>query len=162
MSGQIEYSESIALKEVLSDGTTLRRTQNTTSLVLDSTSTPTVSMLGVERANLSAGAYTVNLKTILKPGGGSQDLAGLKIQFVKLRVITATAPVVFTDGAANPAGILASAGDGKLELSQGCEATLRFNDDRPDLSVSVKNIDVASADVEAEFEIIVGAGEAAA
>lgn len=73
-----------------------------TSLVLNDTSTPPVTAMGVAQVNMTAGAATLDLTAIATTDGRTVNLNALKVRTVKITALGTNAnPVTVAKGAAN-------------------------------------------------------------
>jgi len=106
---------------------------------------------------LTAGAETLDLTAIANQAGGAVDFTSLKIKKLFIRVITATAEVVFAEGASSGYALFAGTA-GKCSWAQGEFGVFVFDESREDVDATHKTIDVSSTDLDAIYEIYFVAG----
>ncbi len=84
------------------------------------------------------------------------DATGLKLQVLKLKAPTTnTATITATKGASNGYGLDSSGATWTIPLAPGAEAQLYIPDEAPNVSASVKNIDLAGTGTESVYVMIV-------
>ncbi|NBW11143.1 MAG: hypothetical protein EBR82_24245 [Caulobacteraceae bacterium] len=91
---------------------------------------------------MSAGAATINLRSLTGINGSTVDGNGLKAQFVKFKNKSTNAnAITITEGASNGYELLGNAFT--LVLKPGQEITMNLNEQAPDISDSAKTIDIS-------------------
>lgn len=121
--------------------------------VFSATTTPPVTKIAGKTAALTAGALTIDLTALTGWGANGANVDGttLKLQFFRVKNLGAN-DMTFSTGASNGYNF-----GGPLTVKAGCEALLKFNDNLPDVSATVKNIDVTGTAAQtAEVTLVMG------
>ena len=124
----------------------------------DSTTTVAITKCYSDRRALVAGAYTLDLRTLVGPNGVALDLNGLKVK-----------GIIIVANSANTAGIKVVKGNatgyliwgtsaGEVTVYPGFPVEMIFGNNLAAVSATVKFIDFSSSQADAEFEIILVAG----
>lgn len=127
--------------------------------VLNATSAPPtgvpVSLVWQDRVTLIAGAKTLDFTALARVGFTDDlDATGLKLQRVQMKAVgTNSNPLTITFGAADPYPIFGVLG--VVELLQDGELTFAYEDDSPDVSATVKDVDFAGTGTEAVDVVLV-------
>lgn len=125
---------------------------------LNATSTPVASQVASDAGALTAGAATIDLTAAPSRDGGTVDLTGLKVQAVKIACpATNTAAVVVAVGASNGYHLFGD-GDGQIAIPAGGQVLFIAPEGLPDVGAAACEIDLASADADAAYSIILVAG----
>lgn len=128
-----------------------------TALTLSASTTPPVTKVAAFSQALTGGAATIDL-TALDGTIGTVDGTGLKLQVLKLKAPTTnTATLTATKGASNGYGLDSAGATWTIPLAPGAECTLYLDDDPPDISSTVKNIDLSGTGTESIYvEAVLG------
>lgn len=156
---KLSVSDAIALGLDLVADQTFTHVIDGDSGSLTGSSTPAVSKAWSDEVQLTAGALSLDL-TSLSRGSvlSSLDLTGLKLQLIKIKAAIAnTDTVTIADGASNGYSIFGDT-SGSITLGSGDVAMFLFAETLPDVSATVKTIDISSSDTDAVLEIILVAG----
>jgi len=118
------------------------------SRALDSSTTPAITKVAVLTATLSGGALTLNLASLTGTEGETVDGTGLKVQVLKLSASSAnTGAITIVPGASNGINLLGASSS--LAVYPGGEYLLYFDDESPDISSSVRTLDLSGTGTEA-------------
>lgn len=152
----------LALDLAPTNPTIPHRVQYTTnpglSGLLDATTTVAITQAYSDRRALTAGAYTLDLRSLVGPNGVALDLNGLKVKgIIIIANASNSAGIVVKDGASNPYLIFGST-TGENTVWPGFPLVQIFGNNLAAVSATVKTIDFSSSDTDAEFEIILVAG----
>ncbi len=127
-----------------------------TNGTMSATSTPPATLVSYETITLSSGA-TIDLTALTGTNGITVDGSSPAEQRVQLFKVknTGTNAMTFTEGAAT--GYLLLGSGWKIILLAGQEALVQLNDAAPEITSSLKHIDVAGTDAETfELSVVIG------
>lgn len=126
--------------------------------LLDATTTVAITQVYSDRRALTAGAYTLDLRTLVGPNGVALDLNGLKVKGIIIAANAAnTAGIKVVKGSVTGYSIWKTA-TGEVTADPGCFIVQTFGNNLAAVSATVKFIDFSSSQADAEFEIILVAG----
>ena len=133
------------------------------SVSLTASTTPAVSKASSDQRTLSSGTDSIDLTAAPGPTVNGTaavvDMTGLKVQAFKFKAASTNSAVLVIEGHATTGyDLFSSLSDGKVQLAAGEEILMVLNEGNPDVSASLKDIHVTSADVDAiyDFEIVAG------
>jgi len=125
---------------------------------IDGTTTVAITKAYSDRRALTAGAYTLDLRTLLGPNGVALDLNGLKVKAIIIVANPAnTAGIKVVKGAAT-GYLIWGTSTGEVTVYPGFPIEQIFGNNLAAVSATVKFIDFSSSQADAEFEIILVAG----
>ena len=122
------------------------------SVTLDGTTTPAITKHSSFVGTLTAGALTINLAALTGLNGTTEDLTGLRVQFIRIKNLGANA-MTFSEGASNG---IALAGL-PIVVPVGGIIQHYFADAAPDVASADRTIDVAGTGAQT-FEMTILAG----
>jgi len=124
--------------------------------VLNSGSTPAITLIAVFQAVLSGGALTLDLTSLTGTNGATVNGNGLKVQAIRIQAPATNAnPITVVGGASN--GYLCFGTAGKITMWSGSELLFFPNAGTPTIGGSTKTIDLAGTGVQVlNFEILMG------
>jgi hypothetical protein len=157
MSISTSHAINMVIEEVINDDAKTRISKQPSMSTRNGSSSPAVTKQAGGARQLTAGADTIDLTSFNNISSGSVDFTGLKVQMIYIEITTATNEVTFAEGASNGFPAFA-ASNGKIGLGQANQVFFVLDETTPDVSASVKTIDVASSDLDAEYEIYMVAG----
>jgi hypothetical protein len=158
----VNYSETISasVPAISSNNNTVQHTGYSTSKSLTGTVTtgqPVITDGALFTKTLSAGAGTIDLTSLTGTNGRSITLSGLKVQVMKfLNVSTNGTNMVVGKGASNGFGLGSGGTTWSMVIPPGCEFTWYGNEGTPDVSGSVKTIDITGGTTEVLQCVIIG------
>ena len=124
-----------------SDKTVTHSGFNSSQSLNASTVVPVTKCAYLEKA-LSSGAGTIDLTAVTGTGGMTVDMTGLKVQVLKIKNKTTNAnPITIAKGATN--GWTGFGSAWTVTLAVGQEVTFFGNDATPDVSSTVKVLDLS-------------------
>lgn len=120
---------------------------------LNASSTPPATKISAQLLALVAGAATINLAAVPGVNGATQDFTGLRVQMLRIKNLSATNSMTFSEGASNG---IALVGLPEVVPSGGIFQKF-YNDASPDIAAADRTIDVAGTGTDtAEITIIAG------
>lgn len=122
---------------------------------LNASSTPPAAKIVADVGNLVAGAKTIDLTALTGTGGATVSFSGLKLQILRFKNNSATNTMTIGEGAATGYELQGNAWS--VVLNPGDEIMIKKNDTAPDVSGSLKHIDIAGTGTD-EYEITLIAG----
>ena len=128
-----------------------------TALTLHASTTPPITKVAAFSQALTSGTATIDL-TSLDGTVGTVTGAGLKLQVLKLKAPTTnTGTLTATKGGTHGYGLDSAGATWTVPLAPGQEFLFYGDDDPPDISSTVKNIDLSGTGTESlEVMIVVG------
>lgn len=128
------------------------------SKTLNATSSPAVTKTFSDQRTLSSGTDSIDLTAAPGPTvngvAAPVDFTGLKIQAFKFKAAATNSAVLVIEGHATTGyDLFSSLSDGKVQLAAGEEIMMVLNEGNPDVSASLKDIHVTSADVDAIYDV---------
>ena len=109
---------------------------------------------------LAAGVATIDLQSLLGPGGAALTFAGLKVQQIRITCPTGnTAGITFDVGATNGYNLFGedNVSNESVEVLPGCAAQFFQNDKLEDVDATHKDIDVTGTGTEGfNIELVAG------
>lgn len=124
------------------------------SASLNSGSTPPVTTCALFLLALSAGAATVNLRTLTGTNNGAVDLNGLKVQRIRIKNLGAN-NITIVPGASN--GIDLFGAGSSITIPPDSVFRMDFYDNAPDVSDTDKTLDVTGTLAQtSEWTIVAG------
>ena len=133
---------------------TVTHNKYSTNITLTSAGVVPVTKVVATRLALVAGAKTIDLTTLTGTNGVAVSMTGLKLQVFKF-INRGTNPMTISQGAAT--AYQWGGANFSIRLYAGQELLLYGTELNPDVSASVKHIDVAGTGTE-EFEVLLLAG----
>lgn len=155
---EVTVSETIAtnVPDVLATKAVIVHDQFNKTATIDASSTVPATKTASFQKALSTGAATIDLTALVGSNGAAVDFTGLKVQLAKFRNPSTNANgITVTFGASTPYLLLGAAF--KFILLPGQEITIYGNDAAPDVSGSLKMIDLAGTGSQA-LDVILVAG----
>ena len=108
--------------------------------------------------SLSGGDETLDLTALTRGSAPTVDFTGLKVQmFIFAPASTNTGQIIVGQGAANPYFLFVTTGKA-ADVSEGGALMVFHNERLADVSATVKNIRIQSADLDATYSVILVAG----
>ena len=163
MSVELTYRADATVKETLTEAGTpsasagnrlITHNEFNTTAALTGSTTPPVTKVAAFVQALTGGAATIDLMSLTGTNGVTVVGDGLKVQLFKMKNLGANV-MSATIGAATPYALAGA--DFKMTLTQNQEFTFYGNDATPDISGTVKHIDLAGTTTQtAEITIVMG------
>ena len=119
---------------------------NLAGTVLNSSSTPPVTMTSYQTYTMTAGAFIIDLRALLGVNDEVQDANGLKLQTIIIRNKSGNNAITIGEGATNGYPIWGAGND--LIVPADSEMGMNFNETLADVSATDKTIDVAGTGTE--------------
>lgn len=159
MSVSCRYAFNLTTTETLESGVagvsspSLSHNAYDESGTLNASSTPPATKIATFLMTLSAGAATINLAALTGVNGASIDLTGLRVQMLRIKNLSASNALTFSEGASNGIALV-----GLPEVVPAGGIFQKFyNDASPDIAAADRTIDVSGTGTDtAEITIIAG------
>lgn len=119
---------------------------NLTNTILNSASTPPVTVASYQTYALVAGALTIDLQALLGVNDEVQDATGLKLQTIIIRNPSGNSKITIGEGAVNGYPIFGAAND--LEVPADSEVGMKFADTLADVASADSEIDISGTGTE--------------
>jgi hypothetical protein len=152
---KVDTTETLATGVDAASSPIVDHTAFTAKHTLNASSSVPATKCAYDAVALVAGAKTIDLTALVGTNDAAVDGTGLKVQAIKFKNKTGNAAMTFTEGAATGYELLGNAFTFILLADQ--EAAFYLHESAPDISGSLKHIDVTGTGTE-EFELSVVMG----